>query len=69
MHTIHNARVQLLATALNNLALAFIVAGFVAPAVSGQWQAGGRLLATVAWLGAGLMIHSAAQAVLGRLRQ
>ena len=31
MHTVHNARVQLLATTLNNVALAFIVAGLVAP--------------------------------------
>ena len=69
MNTVHNARGQLLATALNNLALAFIVAGFVAPAVSGQWQAGSRLLATVAWLGAGLVIHCAAQIAFGRLRQ
>lgn len=35
MHTIHYARVQLLAVALNNLALAFVVAGFVEPVVSG----------------------------------
>ena len=39
MHTIHNARIKLLATVSNNLALAFIVAGFVAPAVSEQLQA------------------------------
>jgi hypothetical protein len=34
MNTIHNARITLLATALNNLALAIVVAGFVAPAAS-----------------------------------
>jgi hypothetical protein len=31
MHTVHNARITLLATAVNNLPLAVIVAGFVAP--------------------------------------
>jgi hypothetical protein len=43
MIPIHNARITLLATALNNLAVAFVVAGFVAPVVTGQlqgdWQA------------------------------
>jgi hypothetical protein len=37
MHTVHNARITLLATALNNLALAIMfVAGFVARAARGQ---------------------------------
>lgn len=40
MHTIHNARIQLLATLLNNAALAFIVAGFIAPVTSGNLHAG-----------------------------
>jgi hypothetical protein len=69
MHTIHNARVQLLGTALNNLALAFIVVGFVAPTVTGQLPAGWHALVTIAWIGLGVGIHFAAQAALGRLRQ
>jgi hypothetical protein len=69
MHTVHNARVQLLATALNNIALAFIVAGFIAPAVTGQLPSGIRLLVTRAWASTGLVIHLSAQFVLGRLRQ
>jgi hypothetical protein len=40
MHAIHNARIQLLATLLNNAALAFIVAAFIAPAAGGQLQGG-----------------------------
>jgi hypothetical protein len=32
MHTIHNARVSLLATALNNIGVGAILAGIVAPA-------------------------------------
>jgi hypothetical protein len=69
VNTVHNARITLLATALNNLALAFVVAGFVAPAVTGQLQGGGRALATLAWIGAGSILHSFAQLVLGGLRQ
>jgi hypothetical protein len=40
MHAIHNARIQLLAALLNNAALAFIVAAFIAPAAGGQLQGG-----------------------------
>jgi hypothetical protein len=69
MHTVHNARVQLLATALNNVALAFIVAGFVAPVVSGQLQRADRALVTFAWIAFGVGLHFSAQMVLGRLRQ
>jgi hypothetical protein len=69
MHTIHNARVQLLATALNNFALALIVAGFVAPAASGQLQSTGRILVTLAWIAFGIGLHVSGQLVLGRLRQ
>lgn len=68
MHAVHNARIQLLATALNNIALAFIVAGFVAPAVTGQLPSGWHALVTIAWIGLGLGIHLCAQLVLGRLR-
>ena len=69
MHAIHNARIQLLATALNNLALAVIIAGFVAPAISGQLQGGGRILVGFVWIGFGFVLHSCGQLVLGRLRQ
>lgn len=68
MHTIHNARVQLLATAMNNAALAVLVAGFLAPAVSGQLQSAGRVLFGLAWLGFSLILHACAQAALGGLR-
>jgi hypothetical protein len=36
MPAVHNAKVQLLTTLPNNLALAFIVAGFVVPTVGRQ---------------------------------
>ena len=68
MHTVHNARIQFLATLLNNAALAFIVAGFIAPVTSGDLH--GRLAGNhhhcLGRLGVGL--HFSGQAVLGRLR-
>jgi hypothetical protein len=69
MHAVHNARIQLLATALNNLALAVVVAGLVAPAVTGQLQGGWRLLVTLAWVRFWIILHVGGQVVLGRLRQ
>jgi hypothetical protein len=66
--SIHNARIQLLATALNNLALAVIVAGFVAPAVTGQLQGGGRVLVALAWTGFGIVLHASGHRVLWRMR-
>jgi hypothetical protein len=66
--TIHNARITLLATLLNNSALAFIVAGSIAPAVTGQLHGGGHLIVTLAWIGLGAGLHCVAWLVLGRLR-
>jgi len=37
---VHTTRITLLAGALNNLALAVVVAGFIAPATSGQLHGG-----------------------------
>ena len=61
----------LFATVLSNVALVFIVAGFGAPAVTGQLPGGWHVPVTLAWigLGVGVSIHFAAQAVLGRLWQ
>jgi hypothetical protein len=50
---------------LNNLALAFIVAGFLAPVVSGQLSGRSLALVTLAWIGLGIGLHSIAQAALG----
>jgi len=69
MHTVHNARITLLATAVNNLALAVIVAGFVAPAVNGQLRGGWQTVTTLAWIAFGIVLHGSGQLVLGRLRQ
>lgn len=65
---VRNARIQLLATTLNNVALAFVIGGFVAPAVSGQLRPNWSGLSTLAWIALGIGLHFAARAVLGRLK-
>jgi hypothetical protein len=68
MHAVHNARIQLLATLLNNAALAFIVAGFIAPATNWQLHAGWQAVTTIAWVCLGVGLHFSARVVLGSLR-
>jgi hypothetical protein len=68
MYAVHNARISLLAIALNNLALSIVVAGFMAPAAGGQLHGSEWVLTTLAWVGGGIVLHAGAQAVLGRLR-
>ena len=68
MHAMHNARVNLAATALNNMALAFVVAGFIAPTVNGQLPAGGSYAVTLAWIVLGAGLHFIAQLALGSIR-
>jgi hypothetical protein len=64
-HLIHNARVQLLATAFNNIGVGSIVAGIVAPLVTGS---GAGTLHFLEWLAGGAMFLLFAQVILGRLR-
>jgi hypothetical protein len=66
--TIHNERVKLLAAILNNAALAFIVAAFIAPAAGGNLDLGWHVVTILAWVGFGVGLHFSARAVLGRLR-
>jgi hypothetical protein len=66
--TIHNERVKLLATILNNAALAFIVAAFIAPAAGGHLDLGWHVVTILAWAGFGVGLHFSARVVLGRLR-
>jgi uncharacterized membrane protein YczE len=65
MHTIHNARITLFATALNNLGVGAIIAGILAPMVKGEINA---LASVVIWLVIGLILIGQAQVFLGRLR-
>jgi len=65
MHTVHNARIQLLATGLNNLGVAAIVAGIIAPTVNGTI---GNFTHIGLWVIFGAELAAMAQIVLGRLR-
>jgi hypothetical protein len=63
---------KLTATFLNNLALAFIVAGFVAPVVAFTQRASQPfselpILFSIIWLSVGLILHLVARAFLRRL--
>lgn len=60
----HNKRLELLATWLNNIAVAFVVVGFIGPAVNGQ-TAGAT---GVAWILVGAGLHYLARSILGGLR-
>jgi hypothetical protein len=69
----HNEQTKLTATALNNIAVAFVVAGFVAPVVGfGQAQQVPSDLFTIvfnlAWLLTGFALHLTARLILRRLR-
>lgn len=63
-----NERLKLLATTLNNLALAFVVAGYVAPVVAGSIPGSPKGVVAIAWLLFGVGLLGVAQWVLGRLR-
>ena len=60
---IHNARITLLATALSNLRVGIIITGLIAPEVSKLFVSGTALV----WPASGIMLHFAAQALLGIL--
>ena len=59
-----NERLKLLATAMNNIALALAIAGFVGPIVAGARPGASHLF----WMAAASVVHAVAQFVLGRLR-
>lgn len=62
---VHNARITLLATALNNLGVGAILAGIVAPLVNGTLGDLGRV---GSWVALGLDLIALAQFILGRLK-
>lgn len=64
MHAIHNARVQLLATALNNLGVGAILAGVIVPTINASTTAASPVI----WVATGGSLLSIAQPILGRLR-
>jgi len=67
MHAIHNARVQLFATALNTLGIGAIISGVVVPEVNGAAPAASAVHMLL-WLALGIDLTALAQSRLGRLR-
>lgn len=68
MDAIHNARLNLTATLVNNLATAFAVAGLVAPAASGQLVSVRTTVLALVWFTIGLGLHLRGRALLRGLR-
>jgi hypothetical protein len=74
MHTIHNARIQLLATLLNTMAGASFAVGVAAPIAAAFFYSSANIsvhstaIGVIFWLGAAGALHAIAQAVLGGLR-
>lgn len=73
MSQVHNERVKLTASALNNIAVATVVTAIIVPIVG--WLYGASVAATpvfwlimAAWLVVGVALHVIAQGVLGRLK-
>ncbi len=74
MSLIHNERIKLLATALNNMAVATVITAVVgptvgilngvsSPAITAWWVLSGLL-----WFLAGIGLHLVGQGALGRLK-
>ncbi len=74
MSLIENERMKLLATALNNLGVATIVTGVVAPIAANLYGHGAissdttAILIGIVWLFTGVGLHLVAQTVLGGMR-
>ncbi|GEO13497.1 hypothetical protein [Microvirga aerophila] len=70
MSLVHNEQTKLTATALNNIAVAFVIAGFVGPVValgygSDALPRGGIAIAvSFIWLFVGFILHSIAKLIL-----
>jgi hypothetical protein len=73
MHTIHNARIQLLATVLNTMAATSFTVGIAAPIAAGVFYGQGIplhavVIGAVVWAVPLVFLHGLAQLVLGGLR-
>ena len=75
MSPVDNERIKLLAAALNNIAVATIVAGIVGPAAGVSYGLSGAgpnrwwFVAGIIWFLAGVGLHYSAQQVLRRLKE
>ena len=74
MSLVNNEQTKLTATALNNVAVAFVIAGFVGPMVAvGYGSAamardGIAILVSIIWLFVGFIRHSIARLILRDLK-
>ena len=74
MSLVHNEQTKLTATALNNVAVAFVIAGFVGPMVAvGYGSAamakdGIAILVSIIWIFVGFILHSIARLILRDLK-
>jgi hypothetical protein len=75
MHTVHNARVQLLATLLNTMAGASFAVGVAAPVAAAFFYGSSAnipvhsfVIGAIIWLIAASALHALAQITLGGLR-
>jgi len=72
---VHNEQTKLLATALNNVAVAFVVVGFVTPVIALSFGVSNAppfqsatALFVVLWLSTGVCLHWAARRALRSLK-
>jgi sugar phosphate permease len=71
---IHNEQTKLTATALNNIVVAFVIAGFVGPVVALGYgsdalpKGGVAILVSLIWLFVGFILHSIAKLILRDLK-
>ena len=63
-----NERLKLFATALNNVAVGFVIVGLVTPVVAGHIPSTPAGLAPLVWLVMAAFLHMGAQRALGDLR-
>lgn len=65
MNTVHNERVKLAATALNNIGVGAVLAGIIGPMVRGDIN---HVASAIVWLIIGVDFMALAHGLLGRLR-
>ncbi len=74
MSLIHNEQIKLTATALNNVAVAFVIAGFVGPMVAVGYGSAAMardsiaILVSIIWLFVGFILHSIVKPILRDLK-
>ena len=64
----YNERLKLIATAINNIAVAFIVIGAVTPIAAGHVPGTPAGLVPLVWVLVGIILHMVGQYALGDLR-